>query len=854
MEIGEREAKMKDKWNTIKTELTQQWREKLGCTAVFVLSLVYLELAIHLAVFGSVWGRLIWPALFAAAAGAVLYGVASLFPERAGKWVGLGLVAAVVLCFEVQLVYHCVFGSFMPIYQITMGAAAVTNFSGQVLHAITHNLGKVIALLLPLPALAAVLFKPLIPLHRAKPAQSLLALLTAVCLFLAAVGGMRLAGTGEGSAYDVLTNDNASTESSVKSLGLLATAVQEVRGLVRADSGTRQPLPESSALTGGAAPEESTGGVNALDLDFTALAAEDPELQALNRYLAACAPTPKNEYTGLAEGYNLITICAESFSPLVIDAELTPTLYHLSTNGFRFQNFYNSFVNTTTNGEFAFCTGLLPNMSRTKVDSSFDACNSNYLPYCLGNVFRALGGTSNAYHNYYGSFYNRTVSHVNMGYDFKAIGAGLEMEVAWPSSDLTMMELSAAEYLKGETPFHAYYMTFSGHYQYSWENAMSAKNRAAVEHLPYSETVKAYLACNLELEYALRHLMEELEAAGQAERTVIVLTGDHYPYGLTEAEYNELAGEPVDTTFERFRNSFICYVPGMEPVVVEEYCSTVDILPTLLNLLGVSYDSRLLAGRDVLAEGVHLALLSDRSFLTEDFRFDASSGAVTDHSGQPVEAAQAADYRAYVDGLFAFSEAVIDTDYYSCLFGGESVFKEQPIQDFTDVTDVYTEAAILFAVNSGYLEPDSPSVFGTERTPAASELIEALYVMAGRPPVEGNTQQTHALAWALEIGVTEDPAVWDAELTYGKTAELTYGYCRAFKEAQPPDGAAIAELCVTYPDLAEDEITAMKWCEDAGIIRGPGGDKTVYDRYGRTVNRGQLAAYLQRIYQYGKGE
>ena len=78
-----------------------------------------------------------------------------------------------------------------------------------------------------------------------------------------------------------------------------------------------------------------------------------------------------------------------------------------------------------------------------------------------------------------------------------------------------------------------------------------------------------------------------------ADKTCIVLTNDHYPYGLTEDEYNELAGQEMDLTFEKYRNSFICYVPGLsENIVVDEYCSTADILPTLLNLFGVDYDSR----------------------------------------------------------------------------------------------------------------------------------------------------------------------------------------------------------------------------------------------------------------------
>lgn len=105
-----------------------------------------------------------------------------------------------------------------------------------------------------------------------------------------------------------------------------------------------------------------------------------------------------------------------------------------------------------------------------------------------------------------------------MGYTFKAADSGLAMKIDWPSSDLEMMEASVDDYINSGEPFHAYYMTFSGHYQYNWDNAMSAKNRDAVKDLPYSEPVKAYIACNLELEYALEYLMQRLEEAGVATR------------------------------------------------------------------------------------------------------------------------------------------------------------------------------------------------------------------------------------------------------------------------------------------------------------------------------------------------
>lgn len=192
--------------------------------------------------------------------------------------------------------------------------------------------------------------------------------------------------------------------------------------------------------------------------------------------------------------------------------------------------------------------------------------------------------------------------------------------------------------------------------------------------LPYSEPVKAYIACNLELEYALEYLMQRLEEAGVADKTCIVLTNDHYPYGLTEDEYNELAGQTLDTTFEKYRNSFICYVPGLsENIVVDEYCSTADILPTLLNLFGVDYDSRLLAGTDVLSSGLHVAVLSDKSFLTKTFRYDAGTETVIPADENTTVSDELAEaYRLYVDSRFQLSGNILNSDYYAHVFARES--------------------------------------------------------------------------------------------------------------------------------------------------------------------------------------
>ena len=685
-------------WNT--------WRKNL---LLFCLTGVYVELCLHLCVFGSMDRYAGYPVLFGLLGGALCTLVVSSLPKVLRQITGVFLVAAQVLLAEVQLVYHCIFGDFMPVSQIGMGGNVVVNFNSQLLYGIRQNLLKILLLLLPLIAviLCLILRRAQVLKLRLRWKQTMASFAVLLALLLTVTGLMYVGRDNAFSVYRTFTNVNTSTDSSYKKIGMLATTAQELRYMLFSGSGSIMITPSSLNISD--VPRTySSNSYNVIEsIDFTALAdsTDSDILKATDEYLSNATPTRKNNYTGLLKDYNLITICAESFCPWFISEELTPTLYKLSHTGILFENYYGTFQSVTTNGEYTMCMGLYPDMSRTKTDSSFNVAGTNYLPFCLGNALKSMGYQAWGYHDYIGDFYNRNITHANMGYTFKAADSGLAMKIDWPSSDLEMMEASVDDYINSGEPFHAYYMTFSGHYQYNWDNAMSAKNRDAVKDLPYSEPVKAYIACNLELEYALEYLMQRLEEAGVADKTCIVLTNDHYPYGLTEDEYNELAGQTLDTTFEKYRNSFICYVPGLsENIVVDEYCSTADILPTLLNLFGVDYDSRLLAGTDVLSSGIHVAVLSDKSFLTKTFRYDAGTETVipadenTTVSGKLAEA-----YRLYVDSRFQLSGNILNSDYYAHVFARES--SGGSLADtvvFTDIKSIFNQASVLYMYRKGY--------------------------------------------------------------------------------------------------------------------------------------------------------
>lgn len=413
-----------------------------------------------------------------------------------------------------------------------------------------------------------------------------------------------------------------------------------------------------------------------LNIDFETLneLTADKELNRLATYLAERTPTNRNRYTGFFQGYNLIYLTAEGFSPYAVSQELTPTLYRLSHSGFVAENYYVPLWQTSTSdGEYVNLMGQIPSGQFSMRKSA-----AYEQPYSLPAYFAAEGVKSFAYHNNTLDYYDRYLSHPNLGYDFKASRAGdltgsewesqvFEMENAnlWPSSDLDMIKATLPEYI-GEERFHVYYMTVSGHMNYNFTgNSMSVRNKDAVAGLPCSEEGKAYIACNMELDKALEYLINELEKAGKLDNTVIALSADHYPYGMDPDNYEELAGMELKDSLEIYRNTLILWNSGMkEPVMIQKPCGAMDLLPTLYNLFGFSYDSRLFAGTDMLSDSEGLVVFADRSFITEDMSYNKVTGEAVSSTGAAVDEEYVQQMKQKVKQLYNYSTGILDLDFF----------------------------------------------------------------------------------------------------------------------------------------------------------------------------------------------
>ncbi len=365
---------------------------------------------------------------------------------------------------------------------------------------------------------------------------------------------------------------------------------------------------------------------NNLDLDLSS----NKLNKDIKEYIDNNPGTSKNKYTGMFENKNLIFVVAESFSEIGIDKDRTPTLYKLTNNGFIFDNFYVPYYLSTIGGEFQSLTGLYPNYSTlTKWKSG-----ENSFPYGLATTFKEKGYNTYAYHAHDGYFQNRYKYLKALGFDnFKACNMGLNINCnMWPESDIEMIKATTNDYINSDKPFMTYYMTVSGHLDYTKEgNSIVSKNWDLVKNLDYSDKAKSYLATQIELDRAMESLLKELENKGILEDTVIVLLADHYPYGLSLEEINELSSYKRDELFEINHNALIIYNSSMKNINITKVGMPIDVLPTIYNLFDIKYDSRLFAGSDLLSNSDGMVILDNLSWITDKGKYNSLNNKHSDN-------------------------------------------------------------------------------------------------------------------------------------------------------------------------------------------------------------------------------
>ncbi len=627
----------------------------------------------------------VYMVLFSCVYGILLFWAASLLPSgKANKILRFILYLLVCVLFGT---YYFVYHSFKIFYDVNTvlagGAGAAEGFSDQIFQMTTSQSGLVHIALFLAPAVLYLLVmrrtdSGVQRSPRERAVLYLSALLFAVCAVGLVKGNERI-----NRVYD----EEYSFQTAVSDFGLLTGLRLDIERNLTGKN--KEPSFEAEEVMAVPATEEAAGtitaevvyGRNKLDIDFNALVdTGNAVTKQLDEYVSTQSASMQNEYTGLFEGKNLIFISAEAFSAEVIDPVRTPTLYRLATKGINFTDYYQPASAGTTGGEYENIFGMLP----TEGGSSFKITANYNNQMTMGYQLNQLGYNGWAFHNNDYMFYDRHITHNNLGYSngYTGYGNGLEDSITsqWPESDLEMMEATVDQYID-QQPFNVYYMSVSGHNPYGAGNAMSAKHYEEVADLEgYTEEVKYYLAANLELEDALTYLVNRLEEAGIADDTVIVLGADHFPYGLDYGESlaasNNLAslyGYQPANYLERDHNRLILWSGCLEesdPIIVDSPTSSLDILPTLLNLFGVKWDSRLLPGRDVFSDKLALVFNMNYDWKTDRGTYIAGTGVFTPaEEDDEVSDAYIEHIRKVVQNRISYCRGVLSTDYFTHVLG-----------------------------------------------------------------------------------------------------------------------------------------------------------------------------------------
>ena len=151
-------------------------------------------------------------------------------------------------------------------------------------------------------------------------------------------------------------------------------------------------------------------------------------------------------------------------------------------------------------------------------------------------------------------------------------------------------------------------------------------------------------------------------------------------------------------------------------------------------------------------------------------------------------------------------------------------------------------------VNSGYMTPESDKMFGVSKRALKADFINIMYKMAGSPDIDADNEKQSAFKWAISESLIDKDESLAGGITYAEAAMMVYKYVKlTIGIPIDYDFAQINKLCQQYPDITREEIVAIKWCMAKNIISGEK-DNTPYDTYNQTINRGQMAVYLQRMY------
>ncbi|TVP96201.1 MAG: LTA synthase family protein [Acholeplasmatales bacterium] len=324
-----------------------------------------------------------------------------------------------------------------------------------------------------------------------------------------------------------------------------------------------------------------------------------------------------NSESGLLKGSNVIHITVESLDTRFINEHITPTLHTMMQKGYTFPNTYIPVFQqgATCNGEFMATTGLYAINSNVHANNLCHKYRENKFPFSLPAQLKKAGYATYYFHSGHGWFYHRKTMMPNIGFETVKFQEDLKANghKAFCERFDTQMIHFLDDFLKQDKPFYLQMLTYGMHGAYNQTDYQHQNHK--IDKV-YDETLDAelrvYLQKLAELDDFLTNIIERLNQAGLADKTLFVIAPDHYPYMLDQKTYTDHIG--IDASSQALhKQTLMLYHADFKPKQFTKVGALVDVAPTVLNLIHPSGEFKYYDGQDMISPGKGVALLHDLS-------------------------------------------------------------------------------------------------------------------------------------------------------------------------------------------------------------------------------------------------
>lgn len=361
---------------------------------------------------------------------------------------------------------------------------------------------------------------------------------------------------------------------------------------------------------------------------------ETMEEEEVLKVLEEAQKKPEDKaFKGIGQGKNLIVIQLEAFQNFVIGAEyngqeITPNINQLLKKDTLYYNNYYSNIGkgNTADAEFSTLNSLYPVIDGESY-RLYGNNKYNGLPWLL----REEGYEAFAVHNYLGEFWNREYAYTYQGFeDYISIEDLIQDDmIGMGVSDKSMFKQLIPVLIAKEDPFFSFVITLTNHHPFVLPEEDISLELAEED---MDKKLGAYLQTVRYTDEAIGQFIEDLKAEGLYDNTVIALYGDHHGLNCGMKDVNEDVSQFIGRSYdydEMLNVPLIIHVPGSNiSQTIQTSGGHIDFLPTIANVMNVSYDSKFTLGQDITnaKEGfvAFTSYLFEGSFLKGDIMFEIS--------------------------------------------------------------------------------------------------------------------------------------------------------------------------------------------------------------------------------------